>query len=102
MRDENLRSIRKQGRKSWKQTSGYHVRSLAETAMFRMKTIFGSELSARLLETQITQALIRCVALNRMTYLGMPKSYKVDSLTFQFQAALGKVLCFSGNLFALN
>jgi len=78
-RDENLRSIRKQGRKSWKQTSGYHVRSLAETAMFRMKTIFGGELSARLLETQITQALIRCAALNRMTHLGMPKSYKVDA-----------------------
>src|SRR5271157_5522981 len=32
VRDENLRSIRKQGRKSWKQTSGYPVRSLAETA----------------------------------------------------------------------
>ena len=78
-RDENLRSIRRQGRKNWKQTSGYHVRSLAETAMFRLKTIFGSELSARLIETQITQALIRCAALNRMTQLGMPQSYKVDA-----------------------
>jgi hypothetical protein len=78
-RDENLRSIRRQGRKNWKQTSGYHVRSLAETAMFRMKTIFGGELSARLIETQISQALIRCAALNRMTQLGMPQSYKVDA-----------------------
>lgn len=40
-RDENLRYIRKHGRKTWKDNSGYHVRSLAETAMFRMKTIFG-------------------------------------------------------------
>jgi len=76
-RDENLRSIRKHGRKAWKKRSGYHVRSLAETAMFRLKTIFGNELSARLIETQTTQALIRCAALNRMTHSGMPQAYKV-------------------------
>lgn len=76
-RDENLRSIRKQGRKAWKKNSGYHVRSLIETTMFRLKTIFGDDLSTRLLETQTTQALVRCAALNRMTHLGMPQSYKV-------------------------
>lgn len=76
-RDENLRSIRKHGRKEWKNESGYHKRSLAETTMFRLKTIFGDELSARLLETQTTQALVRCAALNKMTHLGMPQSYKV-------------------------
>jgi hypothetical protein len=76
-RDENLRSIRKHGRKEWKQSSGYHVRSLSETAIFRLKTIFGDSLSARLLETQTTQALVRCAALNKMTHLGMPHSYKV-------------------------
>lgn len=76
-RDENLRSIRKQGRQAWKKQSGYHMRSLSETAMFRLKTIFGDELSARLIETQTTQALVRCAALNRMTHLGMPQSYKV-------------------------
>ena len=76
-RDENLRSIRKHGRKAWKENSGYHVRSLAETTMFRLKTIFGDNLSARLLDTQTTQALVRCAALNQMTHLGMPQSYKV-------------------------
>jgi hypothetical protein len=76
-RDENLRYIRKHGRRQWKDDSGYHMRSLAETAMFRLKTIFGGELSARLLETQTTQALIRCWALNKMTHLGMPESYLV-------------------------
>ena len=76
-RDENLRSIRKHGRKEWKKNSGYHIRSLSETVMFRLKTIFGDKLSARLLETQTTQALVRCAALNRMTHLGMPQSYKV-------------------------
>lgn len=77
-RDENLRTIRKSGRKAWKDNSGYHMRSLAETTMFRFKTIFGDRLSARLLATQITQALICCAALNRMTHLGMPDSYKVS------------------------
>jgi hypothetical protein len=76
-RDENLRSIRNNGRKEWKKESGYHVRSLAETTMFRLKTIFGDDLSARLLATQTTQALVRCAALNKMTHLGMPQSYKV-------------------------
>ena len=76
-RDENLRYIRKHGRKEWKKEFGYHARSLAETTMFRLKTIFGNELSARLMETQTTQALVRCAALNQMTHLGMPQSYKV-------------------------
>jgi len=71
-RDENLRYIRKYGRNAWKKNANYHQRSLAETAMFRLKTIFGGELSTRLLETQVTQATIRCRALNIMTHLGMP------------------------------
>ena len=77
-RDENLRYIRKHGRPAWKRDSNYHQRSLSETAMFRMKTIFGGSLSARLLETQSTQARIRCRALNIMTHLGMPDSYQVS------------------------
>lgn len=76
-RDENLRTIRKAGRKAWKENSGYHIRSLAETIMFRLKTMFGPGLSTRLIKTQTTQALIRCMALNQMTHLGMPESYQV-------------------------
>ena len=78
-RDENLRYIRKHGRAAWKDDSHYHGRSLVETAMFRFKTIFGEQLSARLIETQTTQALIRCAALNKMTHLGMPQSYRVTA-----------------------
>ncbi len=76
-RDENLRYIRRHGRHAWKQDSNYHQRSLVETTMFRMKTIFGDHLSTRLLSTQRTQAIIRCRALNIMTRQGMPDSYKV-------------------------
>lgn len=75
--EENLRYIRKHGQQQWKDDSGYHMRSLAETAMFRLKTIFDDALSARLLETQTTQALIRCLAFSKMTHLGMPDSYQL-------------------------
>jgi hypothetical protein len=77
VRDENLRRIRKVGRKRWKEESGYHRRSLAETAMFRFKTIFGSHLQARKLPQQQIEARVKCAALNRMTQLGMPDSYRV-------------------------
>jgi hypothetical protein len=76
-RDQNLRRIRHVGRKRWKQEAGYHRRSLAETAVFRFKIIFGNSLSARTLSRQITEARIKAAALNRMTQLGMPDSYKV-------------------------
>jgi len=74
-RDENLRRIRQVGRKQWKKEVGYHRRSLAETQMFRMKTIFGERVRARQFDGQATQVLVRCAALNRMTHLGMPDSY---------------------------
>lgn len=74
-RDQNLRGIREQGRKRWKQASGYHQRNLSETGVFRLKTIFGDRLSARVFEGQATELFIRCAALNKMTYLGMPDSY---------------------------
>lgn len=76
-RDENLRRIRAVGRAQWKRESGYHRRSLAATGMFREKTIFGEKLSSRGFDNQATEAFIRCLALNRMTQLGMPQSYRV-------------------------
>jgi len=66
-----------QGRAVWKQESDYHQRSLAETGMFRLKKIFGPGLLARHLKCQQTEVRLRCVALNRMTALGMPDSYPV-------------------------
>jgi hypothetical protein len=76
-RDENLRAIRQQGRRRWKQESGYHRRSLAETAFFRCKTIFGPTLRARAFPQQATELCIKAAALNRMTHLGMPESYRL-------------------------
>ena len=61
------------GRKLWKICSGYHERSLAETAMFRMKKIFGSGLKARSIETQKTEVICKCMVINKMNKLGMPR-----------------------------
>jgi len=77
IRDENLRAIRRKGRREWKRESGYHRRSLAETQVYRVKTIFGERVSARSFEGQAAQLLVRCATLNRMTHLGMPDSYAV-------------------------
>jgi IS5 family transposase len=76
-RDQNLRRIRQVGRQKWKLESGYHRRSLAETAVIGFKTIFGHTLSTRTLSRQITEARVKAAALNRMTCLGMPDSYRV-------------------------
>lgn len=74
-RDENLRRIRQIGRAGWKRECGYHRRSLAETTMFRLKTLFGDRVSARSFAGQTAQALVRCATLNRMMQLGSPDSY---------------------------
>jgi transposase len=65
-RDENLRYIRKHGRKKWKRDSNYHRRSLAETTMFRLKAIFGGKLRSRKFENQAVELFVQCAALNRM------------------------------------
>jgi IS5 family transposase len=75
-RDQNLRRIRQVGRAAWKRESGYQRRSLAETAMFRLKTIFSERVTARGFAGQAAQVLVRCSALNRLTQLGRPNSYQ--------------------------
>ncbi len=74
-RDVNLRRIRAIGRKAWKVEVGYHRRSLAETTVYRFKTILGNRLSARLLPQQHTEVRVKCAILNRMAHLGLPESY---------------------------
>ena len=77
VRDENLRRIRKIGRKEWKRESNYHRRSLAETQVFRFKTIFGDRLQTRQIDNQFKELMLKSAILNRMTHLGMPDSVKV-------------------------
>ncbi len=72
VRDESLRQIRRDGRKAWKESIGYHRRSLAETAMYRMKASFGDRLKNRKLVNQATEVALRCKLLNIFVALGMP------------------------------
>ena len=78
-RDENLRYCNQVGRKQWKQESGYHRRSLSETAIFRLKIIFGGKLRRRFFDNQAVELFLQCAALNRMIQLGKPDSYKVEA-----------------------
>lgn len=70
-RDENLRGVRRYGRKSWKRRVGYHERSLVETGMFRYKALFGARLRARAMAGQRVEVRMSCKIMNRFTRLGM-------------------------------
>jgi hypothetical protein len=72
-----LRQIEIYGRSAWRQLSGYTRQSIAENTMFRFKMLFGGRLWARGVETQRTEAVVKCAALNRMTQLGMPRTVRV-------------------------
>jgi len=65
------------GRKVWKKLKGYHRRSLAETGMYRFKTLFGADLKSRTFEGQQAEAYVKSRALNIMTSLGMPQNERV-------------------------
>ena len=69
--NETLRAIRHLGRRLWKRWSGYHRRSLVETAMSRIKRL-GERLLARDPDRQVAEIQIRCAILNTFNRLGMP------------------------------
>jgi Transposase DDE domain len=73
-RDEAVVRSRQVGKDQWKKEAGYHRRSLVETAMMRLKTLFSDRLKAREWSRQQTELRVRCAAMNRMTALGMPLS----------------------------
>lgn len=78
-RDEAIRFIRRHGRKRWKQESGYHRRSLAESALWRFKRILGRLLRTHTLAHQKTEVRLGIQILNRMAALGMPQSVPVTA-----------------------
>lgn len=72
-RNSYVRNIWKVGRNEWKDQSGYHKRSLAETAMFRLKKTFGGNLKSKTRKNQEAEVRIRVGLLNLFTSYGMPK-----------------------------
>jgi hypothetical protein len=65
---------RPQNLKIWKEETNYHQRSLVETMMSRMKTIFGDKMRAKSFENQRTDLFIRCYVMNKINELGLPVS----------------------------
>ncbi|ARF49010.1 IS5 family transposase [Pantoea stewartii subsp. stewartii DC283] len=61
----------------WKWTTDYNRRSIAETAMYRIKQLFGGSLTLRDYDVQVAEALAMVRALNRMTKAGMPESVRI-------------------------
>lgn len=73
-RDKAIQDIRTLGRAEWKKQVGYHRRSLAETGMFRLKTILGRQVRCRSVENQAVEARIWCSVINKITLQEMQKT----------------------------
>lgn len=54
----------------WKWTTDYNRRSIAETAMYRVKQLFGGSLTLRDYDGQVAEAMALVRALNKMTKAG--------------------------------
>jgi hypothetical protein len=61
----------------WKWTTDYNRRSIAETAMYRVKQLFGGSLTLRDYDGQVAEAMAPVRALNKMTKAGMPESVRI-------------------------
>lgn len=73
-RDQAVRNIRVLGKKEWKKKVNYHRRSLAETAMYRFKKLFTSELKSRVFLNQAKEIFLKCNILNQFNGLGLARS----------------------------
>jgi hypothetical protein len=76
-RDEPLRTCavrdcKRRGREAWKRHHHYHCRSLAETGMYRFKTIFGGSLASRTFARQKIEAILKAKSLNTFRNLAAP------------------------------
>lgn len=78
-RAEAIRECERLGRDKWKKSSGYHRRSLAETAMYRYKTSFGERMFSREFKRQKTEARIKVKTLNTFRLAAAP-SYGFDAI----------------------
>jgi hypothetical protein len=77
-RNRHIRSVEKVGRRKWQTKSGYTRRSLVENAIYRDKSIIGTDLRSRNLACQRVETKIGWKILNTMTDLGMPRSYRME------------------------
>lgn len=76
MRNRNIQEIKEHGRMQWQERHNYGARNNSELSIQRYKRILGDSLHSREIERQKQEAIIGCGVLNKMTSLGMPKSYR--------------------------
>jgi len=77
-RNINLQEIKTFGRMNWQSVRKYGRRNYSELAIQRYKKILGNKLHARELSRQKNEGMIGCGILNKMTGIGMPKSYRAN------------------------
>ncbi len=71
-RNEAVQVMRKEGLAHWKKISGYHSRSLAETAMFRFKQLMAGQITLRKYNGQVGEVMAYVSAINKLNTLGLP------------------------------
>ncbi len=71
-RNEAVQVMRKEGLAHWKKISGYHRRSLAETAMFRFKQLMAGQITLRKYNGQVGEVMAYVSAINKLNTLGLP------------------------------
>jgi len=74
LRNRAIDRIDQTDRQQWKKESNYHRRSLAETAIFRFKTIHGPSFFSRKFETQQKETDMKIKTLNIITAQSIPVS----------------------------
>ena len=71
-RNDAVLVMRKEELPHWKKASGYHRRSLAETAMCRFKQLLTGKLSLRKYNNQVGEVMAYVCAMNKLNALGLP------------------------------
>jgi len=77
-RNEAVERLKSGELKEWKEETGYHMRSLSETAMYRYKQLISNPLSLRDYNGQVAEALSGVWAMNKINTLGMPERQEIS------------------------
>lgn len=77
-RNDAVKALKADSLAQWKHDSGYHKRSLSETAMYRYKQLLNAKLALRDYNAQVGEALANVKAMNKVIRLGMPVSQRVE------------------------
>ena len=75
-RNQHVLMIEEKSRMVWQKLMNYGRRNLSELCILRYKKILGTDLHSREISRQKNEGMLGCGILNKMTSLGMPKSYR--------------------------